>query len=314
MKNICLIFVFLDSVVLGRQILWELLPDIILIVKRNIFGILFFFVYTRFMFESFILGAVQGIAEWLPISSEAMIVLVKTNFFPSGMIFSEVISYAIFLHLGTLAAVIVYYRKTVLRLGSELFKYRSLEKSKKNYLNFIIIATVVSGILGLILLKIVETNASWFTNEMSVNIIVALFLSITAVLLYLTEKKQTNNNVILTKDRAIFTGLFQGIAAIPGISRSGSTVAGMGLLGIDKERALELSFILSIPIVLLANIILNYSEFFNFTLNHFIALSSAFIFGLLTIELLLRIVRKITFSYFVGIFAILLIIITFVLS
>jgi undecaprenyl-diphosphatase len=91
---------------------------------------------------------VQGVAEWLPISSEAMIILVKTNFFPSGASFSKVVSYAIFLHLGTLVAVVVYYWKNILKLIKELLKYYSLEKTRKDYLNFVIIATGVSGVLG----------------------------------------------------------------------------------------------------------------------------------------------------------------------
>lgn len=266
------------------------------------------------MFESFILGAVQGIAEWLPVSSEAMIILVKTNFFASGLGFSEMISYAIFLHLGTLAAVVVYYWKTIVLLLRELFNYSKIEQSRRQYINFIIIATAGSGILGLVLIKIVERYEHFFKNEFVINIVVAGFLIITAGLLYLTEQKKKQSKVILTKKRAIITGIFQGLAAIPGISRSGSTVAGMGLLGIDKERALELSFILSVPIVLLANIILNYSEFSVFSVNHGVALLSAFIFGIITIDILLRVVRRVRFSYFVGFFAIVLIIVSFMIS
>jgi len=260
------------------------------------------------MFESFILGMVQGVAEWLPISSEAMIILVKNNFFPGGMSFSEMISFAIFLHMGTLLAVVVYYWKKIGVLLQKLFRYNHLEKIDKQLINFIFIATGVSGFLGIVLLKIVEQYESFFANETIINIFVALFLCITAILLYIGEQKNTQTKKPLTTKRSIITGLFQGLSAIPGISRSGSTVAGMGLLGIDKERALELSFLLSIPIVLLANIVLNYSEFSNLNINHAIASGSAFIFGLITIELLLRVARKIRFSYFVGIFAALLVI------
>lgn len=266
------------------------------------------------MFESFILGAVQGIAEWLPISSEAMIILVKTNFFPTGMNFSEVISYAIFLHLGTLAAVVVYYWGKIISLIKELFNYSQLEKMRKDYINFIIITTIVSGILGFGLINIVEKYEYFFDNNFFINIFVAGFLIITAGLLYITEKKDEKRHITLTKQKGILTGLFQGLAAIPGISRSGSTVAGMGLLGIDKERSLELSFILSVPIVLLANIILNINEFKNFSLEHLVALSSSFVFGIITIDILLRIVRKLRFSYFVGFFAGILIILSFMIS
>jgi undecaprenyl-diphosphatase len=266
------------------------------------------------VFESFILGAVQGVAEWLPISSEAMVVLVKTNFFPSGMSFSKMINFAIFLHLGTLLAVIVYYWKKIIILTKQFLRYKSLGKNEKQYISFIIYATAVSGVLGLFLIKLVERYESFFTNEITINILVAVFLSVTAIFLYISENKSNNQYVELSMKRGLLTGLFQGLAAIPGISRSGSTVAGMGLLGIDKVRALELSFILSIPIVLLANIFLNVHEFSNFGTDHLIALGSAFIFGLITIDLLLRVVRKVRFSYFVGIFAILLIILSIVLS
>jgi len=260
------------------------------------------------MFESFILGAVQGIAEWLPVSSEAMIVLVKTNFFPDGTSFSENISLAIFLHLGTLLAVVVYYRKKLWRLVQDFFQYKQLESQRKNYLSFIIIATMVSGILGVVLLKIVEHYEYLFINTQTINIIVAVFLSITAILLYISENKKGTGVVQLSWKRALGTGLFQGLAAIPGISRSGSTVAGMGLLGIDKERALELSFILSVPLVLFANVILNFKMIQNLSFNNIVGLASAFVFGLATIAALLQIVKKIRFSYFVGIFVILLII------
>lgn len=267
------------------------------------------------MFESIILGAVQGIAEWLPVSSEAMIILVKNNFFPSGMSFSEMISYAIFLHFGTLLAVMVYYRKKVFSLVRSLLKYRHAQYQEKNEIHFIIIATFVSGVLGFILLKFTEKFNHIFENEILINFLVAGFLCITAILLFISEKnkKEGDAEKEISEKQALFTGIFQAFAAIPGISRSGSTIAGMGILGISKSRALELSFLLSIPLVLFANIILNYKEFFNFSLEKGIALASAFIFGIATIHLLLKVVEKIRFSFFVGSFALLLIILNIIL-
>lgn len=267
------------------------------------------------MFESFILGAVQGVAEWLPVSSEAMVILVKTNFFTeSPLLLSELISYAIFLHLGTLLAVLVWYWKKIGMLLSDALHYSSLHTEKKQYLNFIVIATGVSGGVGYFLLQLVEKYEYFFSNSFVVNIIVGIFLGITALLLFVGEKGYSRTNTTLTKWRAVLTGLFQGCAAIPGISRSGSTIAGMGLLAIDKKRALELSFILSIPLVFFANIVLNINTFQSFSWHHVISLASAFLFGIVTIAGLLKIVEKIRFSYFVGIFAILLILLTFVLS
>lgn len=259
------------------------------------------------MLEYFILGMVQGIAEWLPISSEAMIVLVKNNFFPNSLSFSEMISFAIFLHTGTLLAVIVYYHKKILTLIQQIFNYKKLQTQEKNYLHFLSIASFISGLLGFILIKIIEKYESWFHNEIMINMIVAGFLCVTAIMLYISEQKKTNiDEVRLSPLRAFITGIFQGFAAIPGISRSGSTLAGMGILGIKKEPALEISFLLSIPLVLFANIILNWKMFFEISGEHIVALISAFVFGIITIDVLLRIVRKIQFSYFVGFFALIL--------
>lgn len=263
------------------------------------------------MFESFILGAVQGIAEWLPISSEAMIVLVKNNFFPTGMEFSQMISFAIFLHLGTVLSALVYFRHKVWNVLKNTAHYKTIELPQRQEINFIIITTLVSGVLGIFILKIIEHHESWFANENIINSIVAIFLCITAVLLFFNENKASSGGKSLTFRHSFITGIFQGFSAIPGISRSGSTIAAMGLLGIDKERALELSFLLSIPIVVGANIVLNLDTFQLFSLHHVVALVSAFLFGIVTIDVLLKLVKKIRFSYFVGIFAILLIVVGF---
>ncbi len=266
------------------------------------------------MLESIVLGAVQGVAEWLPVSSEAMIILVKNNFFASGMSFSELVSFAIFLHLGTVASVVVYYRKKLWKLCKDFCLYSKQSHEKKQYLNFIMITTAVSGVVGLGLIHAVESFEYLFHNEFIINNVVAGFLLITAGLLFFSEQQKKNQHVPLSRWRAVITGLFQGLAAIPGISRSGSTVAGMGLLGIDKMRALELSFMLSVPLVLMANVILNASEFLFFDIYKMVALSSAFIFGLLTIDILLRLVRQVRFSFVVMFFAVLLIIVNFIVG
>lgn len=272
-----------------------------------------FFLYTITMFESIILGVVQGVAEWLPVSSEGMIILVKNNVFQSGMSFSEMISFAIFLHLGTLLAAVVYFRKKIVTLIKNIFYYKNIEISERRELDFLVIATAVSGVFGYGILKFIEYNNHFFSNEIIINFVVALFLCITAFFLYLSEQRKDTGNITLTSKKAFITGLFQSFAAIPGISRSGSTIAAMGLLGIEKERVLELSFILSIPLVLFANIILNADLLLQITLHHVVALVFAFIFGIITIELLLRLVKKIRFSYFVGLFALLLILIQIIL-
>jgi len=259
------------------------------------------------MFESIILGAVQGVAEWLPVSSEAMIILVKNNFFPSGMPFSEMISFAIFLHLGTLLAATVYFWSDVVSLVQSVFRYRAVGEARQKMLWFIVVATAVSGVLGLGLLNVVEKFEHVFTNQSAVNAIVAGFLLITAIILYLNESRRELGNRDLSIKRSIITGIFQGLAVIPGISRSGMTLASMGLLGIEKRHALRLSFLLSIPLVLFANIFLHAGDLSVFTAESIVALTAAFVVGIISIHVLLKLIRKIRFSYFVGIFALILI-------
>lgn len=262
------------------------------------------------MLESFILGAVQGIAEWLPISSEAMIVLVKNNFFYDGTQIGEHIREAIFLHLGTLLAAFIYFWPRIKRLVSQLFHYRLQNTESKTYLNFIILTTIISGIVGVGLIKLVEQYESFFANQTVMNIGVACFLLITALFLYLSEQNKKKEKTQPLKKDSIITGIFQGLAAIPGISRSGSTVAAMGLLGFNKVWALETSFILSIPLVLGANIVLNAQEFLLFNTYDVVAILSAAIFGYLTIAVLLKVVEKVRFSYFVALFAIIILLVT----
>lgn len=264
------------------------------------------------MFESLILGAVQGIAEWLPISSEAMIILVKSNFFNNSESISSLISFAIFLHFGTLLSVLVYFRKKIAFYIKSLFLFRKSSPETQSTLVFIIVATIVSGVFGSIFFSYVKRIEHWFANELYVNLGVVLFLCITTLLLYIAETREIEpkQEIKLGLKKSIITGLFQSFSVIPGVSRSGSTISGMALLGIKKERALELSFLLSIPIVIGANIVLNFDTINHITINHITALISAFIFGTLTISVLLKFVKRVRFSFFVGMFAFALLLFT----
>jgi undecaprenyl-diphosphatase len=264
------------------------------------------------MIEALVLGAVQGIAEWLPVSSEAMVVLVKNNVFPDGAGLSEHIRLAIFLHLGTLLAALVYFWPQVKQYLHAALNYRMQFVDMKLQLRFIALASVVSGVIGFALIYLVEHYESFFADQGAINLFVAIFLCITALLLYFSERANKQGRMRPTNKDAVITGVFQGCAAIPGISRSGSTIAGMGLLGFDKLWALEMSFILSIPLVFFANIVFNYQELLNPDLYSIVAVITAFIFGYYTISALLKIVKRVRFSYFVGLFALILIATTLV--
>ena len=105
------------------------------------------------MFEQLILGIIQGIAEWLPVSSEGLIILAKTNLFDSTGNIEEAIHQALFLHFGTFLAALIYFRQDVKKLIRTVFSYRSQSQETPNLFSFLLIATMVSGAFGFLLIK-----------------------------------------------------------------------------------------------------------------------------------------------------------------
>ncbi len=259
------------------------------------------------MLEGIIFGIIQGIAEWLPVSSEGVITLVKANFFGGGGV-EEIIKFALFLHLGTALAATIYFRKDVIEIFKTLFHYKKATQENRKIFNFLFITTLISGTLGLILLKIfsgVENTLGGSTDI--INLTVGVLLLITAYLQFKKRKITTTRNPENIKvSDSLIMGVVQGFAALPGLSRSGLTMSSLLLLKFDDEQALRLSFLMSIPIVFAGNILLNIKDFALTTENIF-GFVFAFIFGLATIHVFLKIAKKINFAYFVLIFGLLMI-------
>lgn len=264
------------------------------------------------MLESIILGLAQGIAEWLPISSEGAIVAIKNTFFPDGLLLSDTIKLALFLHFGTFLAALIYFRKDVWTLIQAFFKPKESSPENRKVLFFLIISTLISGGLGFLLLKsLAEFESQIETGSAFINLFVATLLFITAFLQLVAKKTGLRNEENLTTKDGIILGLVQGFAVLPGLSRSGLTVSTLLLKKFNDTTALRLSFLMSMPIVLLGNIILVLPTF-SFSLNALISLVAAFVSGLLTIHLLLKLARKINFGYFALFFGVLLIISVFI--
>lgn len=172
-----------------------------------------------------ILGIIQGLTEFLPISSSGHLVLFKTIF---GIKTPGVIM-EVALHFGTLLSIIVYFRKRIIT-------YLSRER-----LPHIIIGTIPIVLVGVLLKEKVEMM---FTNPL----LVLSMLFITGCILFISARGNGKKNINLKI--AFLIGIAQSIALIPGISRSGSTVAIALLLGVSREDAFEFSFILAIPALL----------------------------------------------------------------
>lgn len=265
------------------------------------------------MWEQFILGMIQGIAEWLPVSSEGMILLAKNTFLNSGDSFGESIRQALYLHLGTFFAALIYFRKDVGRLLKGLVNFRNQEQETQKIFIFLLIATIISGCLGLTLLKIVENFAEAFESQSRIIVgFIGMLLIGTGCLELRAKHGGYRTATDIKKRDGLILGITQGFAALPGFSRSGLTVSALLLCKFDKDCALRLSFLMSLPIVLAGNIVKNWEALFEFSPELLVGVGTAFVFGLATIHLLLKVAQKINFGLFVLAFGIITILSTLI--
>ncbi len=237
------------------------------------------------MQEFLILGIIQGVLEWIPVSSEGFLVMAGAYF-----TLEKLIPLALYLHLGTLFSASFYFRNDLKKItfGKE-----------PELLKFLVISTACTFIIGGPIYLLIQE--SQFSGSSILGIIGGGLL-LTGWLLG-KKKKHFEASKINEKD-AIFIGLLQGIAVLPGVSRSGITTFGLLGRNYSQESALKISFIMSIPVVLIGNVILHFTGF-EFLPGYLIALAVSFVVGFLTIKSLIKISRKINFRYFCWFFGIL---------
>lgn len=246
-------------------------------------------------FQSIILGIIQGLTEFLPVSSSAHL-----NIFPWLLKWQEIPeSFDLALHAGTLLAILVYFIKDWLALisgGCKLvFKKQKSFEGKMFW--YIVAATIPAGVLGLVLEKGVELITKGNLNtEM---IIISVALIVMGVILYVTDKK-AKSTISYTDagfKRTFFVGVSQAVAAaLPGTSRSGITMTVARAFGIERTAAAKLSFMLSAPIVAAA-VLLSISQF-EFTLPFIIGVLASFLSGILVIKFLMGFLSKGSFKVF----------------
>ena len=188
-----------------------------------------------------IVGLIQGLVEWLPISSEGQAVLFVYNF--SSVPSSELITLVIWLHLGTALAVIVRYPRTIFEILA--LKDRVLFKN-------LLIATLCTAATAIPLYFFLKNSISAFQGEI-LNVLVGGLLVVTAIVLYLPTMKDESEraeNIDPNPKVSAITGFVQGFSVLPGLSRSGVTVSALLMQRVDKETALRFSFLMSVPAVL----------------------------------------------------------------
>lgn len=225
------------------------------------------------------IGFIQGITEFLPVSSSGHVVLFGSMFELDNLLLISVVA-----HIGTLFAVLFCYRKRIFELIRKPFNKTNLN---------LLIATIPTVVIVLLFNKFLEDNFSTKT-------LIWGFL-ISAILLVVADLKKESYKPI-NKRSSLYMGLSQGFALLPGISRSGSTLVCGLLVGVDKHEALDFSFLMSIPVILASAV---YESFKLFSsqitidwLGIFIIMISSFLFGILSIKIMLKIVKKNKLYYF----------------
>ncbi|MDO5811017.1 MAG: undecaprenyl-diphosphate phosphatase [Methanobrevibacter sp.] len=202
--------------------------------------------------QGIIIGIVQGLTEFLPVSSSAHLVFVQNLL---GV--ESSLAFDTFLHLGSLIAVLWFFRYDIykmlkswwLSIGDILqgrFREGFYDDPYKRLAWYVIMATIPVGIVGLLFEDSVD---ALFSGALYVP---AFFLFVTGTILYLSQRMPSGNINYnnITKKEALFMGLGQACAILPGLSRSGTTIAAGLTIGLDKEFAAKFSFILSIPAIL----------------------------------------------------------------
>lgn len=194
--------------------------------------------------EIIVLAIIQGITEFLPISSSAHLIL------PSQLLgwTDQGLAFDVAVHVGTLAAVLIYFREDVIKLLVAWFGSLKGQKSAESNLAWcIIIGTIPAGLAGLLLKDYVEVYAR------SISVIAATTI-IFGLLLWWADRTAKQIKVIeqVTFKSALIIGIAQAMALIPGTSRSGITMTAGLMLGLNRQSAARFSFLLSIPIILLA--------------------------------------------------------------
>jgi undecaprenyl-diphosphatase len=234
------------------------------------------------MWEYILLGFLQGVFEWIPVSSEGIVAIFSQYLVKD---FNSV-DLALFLHLGTVLAVLVYFWKDWINLV--MFK-------DKEFLRFFVIVTFISGTLGFFVYKMARDVS------MGSGLLVLMGLG-----LLLTSWFQKNNiKLKVNKDiSSIIVGLLQVLSAIPGVSRSGSTIFGLSLTENDPTEILKKSYIISVPVVIGSSLYL-YIKNPVMASSSWIAVVFSFIFGIISLKLLLDFSKKVNFSKFTLIFGIL---------
>ena len=242
--------------------------------------------------EAIVLGIIQGLTEFLPVSSSGHLELAKAILGDTSVP-EESLTFTVVLHFATALSTLVIFRKEVVEIFKGLFQFKWNEELKFSLK--IIVSMIPAVIIGLLFEEQLE---AFFGGKI---LLVGIMLLVTAVLLLLADKAKITNKKVSFLN-AIIIGISQAIAMLPGISRSGATISTSVLLGIDRTKAARFSFLMVVPLIfgkigkdlLSGDLNLQSSEVIPISAG-FIA---AFLAGLFACKWMIALVKKSKLSYF----------------
>ncbi len=242
--------------------------------------------------EAIILGIIQGLTEFLPVSSSGHLELVKVIFGDQSLP-QESLTFTVVVHFATALSTMVIFRKDILEIVKGLFKFKWNEESVFSLK--IIVSMIPAVLIGLMFEKELE---SFFNGNI---LMVGFMLLITALLLLLADKAKNTNKSVSFKNSFII-GISQAIAMLPGISRSGATISTSVLLGVDRVKAARFSFLMVVPLIFgkVAKDI--YGGEISFQSDQFVSMSigfvAAFVSGLIACNWMISLVKNSKLYYF----------------
>ncbi|MEZ4809543.1 MAG: undecaprenyl-diphosphate phosphatase [Allomuricauda sp.] len=242
--------------------------------------------------DAIILGIIQGLTEFLPVSSSGHLELGKA-ILGAHALPEESLLFTVVLHSATALSTLIVFRKDVWEILKGLFQFKWNEETRFSLK--IVISMIPAALVGLFLEDFIEV---FFDGAI---IIVGIMLLITAILLYLADLAKTTDKGVSYRS-AFVIGLAQAVAILPGISRSGATISAAVLLGVDKGKSARFSFLMVVPLILgkMAKDLL--SGEVNFVGDQAVAMGvgflAAFIAGLVACTWMIKLVRQSKLSYF----------------
>lgn len=242
--------------------------------------------------EAIILGIVQGLTEFLPVSSSGHLEIVKAILGDTSVP-EESLLMTVVLHAATALSTIVIFRKEIVELITGLFQFKNNDQFQ--YSLKIVVSMIPAAAIGVLFDEEIETL---FGGQL---LLVGCMLIVTAGLLFLADKAKRTDKVV-SMPNAITIGIAQAIAILPGISRSGATISIAVLLGIDREKAARFSFLMVVPLILgkMAKDILSGDLSASQTDSVLLiaGFAAAFIAGLFACKWMIALVKKSQLKYF----------------